>query len=302
MAVRTLRFIPSAASIAHDELLAALGTENNPAQWMIFMEAVTRLLPAVLSSGRPSRETIERCAIGQLGFKSWKEMIEAPINDGGLGWNISAWKSWRRAWAVIEAHPWLRNEPLTSSEVIQLSLKVKETAETANSDDRDSIIPDWFPENMAEAERFLSARRAENKAQIAQKIEAEAKAAATIDAQLTQSAQTIQTQQERIELLAKENSQHMALVQEYHNQQEQQARQSLDLQATIDQLSTQLTDLTDQVQGQRQRTLALLLRLRAGRRQTRRQLRKARAVARRLRQMPLWGRILAVFRGYQAGR
>ncbi|WP_223932360.1 hypothetical protein, partial [Aeromonas caviae] len=246
-------FIPSAASIAHDELLAALGTENNPAQWMIFMEAVTRLLPAVLSSGRPSRETIERCAIGQLGFKSWKEMIEAPINDGGLGWNISAWKSWRRAWAVIEAHPWLRNEPLTSSEVIQLSLKVKEAA---NSDDRDSIMPDWFPENMAEAERFLSARRAENKAQIAQKIEAEAKAAATIDAQLTQSAQTIQTQQERIELLAKENSQHMALVQEYHNQQEQQARQSLDLQATIDQLSTQLTALKDQVQGQRQRTLA----------------------------------------------
>ncbi|WP_223948186.1 hypothetical protein, partial [Aeromonas caviae] len=62
------------------------------------------------------------------------------------------------------------------------------------------------------------------------------------------------------------------------------------------------TALKDQVQGQRQRTLALLLRLRAGRRQTRRQLRKARAVARRLRQMPLWGRILAVFRGYQAGR
>lgn len=299
MAVRTLRFIPSAASIAHDELLAALGTENNPAQWMIFMEAVTRLLPAVLSSGRPSRETIERCAIGQLGFRSWKEMIEAPINDGGLGWNISAWKSWRRAWAVIEAHPWLRNEPLTSSEVIQLSLKVKAAA---NSDDRDSIIPDWFPENMAEAERFLSARRAENKAQIAQKIEAEAKAAATIDAQLTQSAQAIQTQRERIELLERENSQHMDLVREYHNQQEQQARQSQDLQTTIDQLSTQLTDLTNQVQEQRQRTLALLLRLRAGRRKTRQQLRKARAVARRLRQMPLWGRILAVFRGYQAGR
>lgn len=299
MAVRTLRFIPSAASIAHDELLAALGTENNPAQWMIFMEAVTRLLPAVLSSGRPSRETIERCAIGQLGFKSWKEMIEAPINDGGLGWNISAWKSWRRAWAVIEAHPWLRNEPLTSSEVIQLSLKVKEAA---NSDDRGSIIPDWFPENMAEAERFLSARRAENKAQIAQKIEAEARAAATIDAQLTQSAQAIQTQRERIELLERENSQHMDLVREYHNQQEQQARQSQDLQTTIDQLSTQLTDLTDQVQGQRQRTLALLLRLRAGRRKTRQQLRKARAVARRFRQMPLWGRIVAVFRGYQAGR
>lgn len=111
------QLIPQAARSAYAELLAALGTETNPAQWMVFMETVTRLLPDVLSAGRPTREAIQRCAIGQLGFNSWAEMVEAPREAGGLGWNMSAWKAWRRAWAVVEAHPWLRGQPMTSSEI-----------------------------------------------------------------------------------------------------------------------------------------------------------------------------------------
>ena len=111
------QLVPQAARSAHAELLAALGTETNPAQWMSFMEAVTRLLPDVLSSGRPTREAIRRSPIGQLGFTSWSDMIEAPVDRNGLGWNVSAWKAWRRAWAVVEAHPWLRSQPMTSSEI-----------------------------------------------------------------------------------------------------------------------------------------------------------------------------------------
>lgn len=101
----------------HAELLAALGTESNPAQWMIFLETVTRLLPDVLSSGRPTKDAIQRSPIGQLGFASWKAMIEAPAELGGLAWNFSAWKAWRRAWATVQANPWLRSMPLTSSEI-----------------------------------------------------------------------------------------------------------------------------------------------------------------------------------------
>ncbi len=111
------QLVPAAARSAHAELLSALGTETNPAQWMSFMETVTRLLPDVLSSGRPTREAIQRSPIGQLGFASWSDMIEAPVDRNGLGWNFSAWKAWRRAWAVVEAHPWLRNQPMTSSEI-----------------------------------------------------------------------------------------------------------------------------------------------------------------------------------------
>lgn len=109
--------IPATARTAQAELYKTLRDADNPAAWMCFMETVTRLLPDVLSSGRPSAESIQRSAIGQLGFKSWAEMIEAPAEHNGLAWNMSAWKAWRRAWATVQTNPWLRSLPLTSSEI-----------------------------------------------------------------------------------------------------------------------------------------------------------------------------------------
>lgn len=109
--------IPETAEKARAELFSALKLADNPSAWMDFMETVTRLLPDILSSGRPSTESINRSAIGQLGFKSWQAMIEAPTDAHGLGWNFSAWKAWRRAWATVQAHPWLRVQPFTYSEI-----------------------------------------------------------------------------------------------------------------------------------------------------------------------------------------
>ena len=101
---------------AHAELLETLGNESS-ARWIEFMQAVTRLLPDVLSVGRPSAEAVRSSLIGELGFTSWADMIEAPAEQGGLGWNLSAWKAWRRAWAVIQEHPWLQQAGLSSSEI-----------------------------------------------------------------------------------------------------------------------------------------------------------------------------------------
>jgi hypothetical protein len=117
--------VPRAAREAHAELLAALGTESNPAQWMSFMATVTKLLPDILSPGRPSADSIARSVIGQLGFKSWQAMIEAPADSQGLAWNFSAWKAWRRAWTVVQANPWLRDQALTSSEINTLANDLK---------------------------------------------------------------------------------------------------------------------------------------------------------------------------------
>lgn len=116
------QLVPVAARQAREQLLAALGSEANPSQWMLFMEAVTQLLPDVLSPGRPTKEAISRCAIGQLGFSSWQEMVDAPLEAGGLGWNYSGWKAWRRAWSVVEANRWLRSQALTSSEINSLAM------------------------------------------------------------------------------------------------------------------------------------------------------------------------------------
>lgn len=137
--------IPASARNTHAELLAALGTEANPAQWMAFMQTVTRLLPDVLSVGRPTAEAIKRSAIGQLGFASWAAMIEAPTDAGGLGWNVSAWKAWRRAWAVVQVQPWMQAEPLTSSEVNTIAADVKRAG-----------VP--FPGSLQELEAFRASR------------------------------------------------------------------------------------------------------------------------------------------------
>lgn len=116
---------PETAVRARTELLSALAVADNPAAWMIFMEAVTRLMPDILSPGRPSTDAIKRSPIGQLGFKSWQAMIEAPGEANGLAWNFSAWKAWRRAWATVQANPWLRSQSLSSSEVNTLANEFK---------------------------------------------------------------------------------------------------------------------------------------------------------------------------------
>ena len=116
---------PGIATQARDEILSVLHTAENPGGWMDFMDTVTKLLPDILSTGRPSTEAVKRSIIGQLGFKSWQEMIEAPAARYGLGWNYSAWKAWRRAWTVVQANPWLRSSELTSSEINTWSIELK---------------------------------------------------------------------------------------------------------------------------------------------------------------------------------
>lgn len=134
------------ASSAHEELVSRLREADDPAAWMSFMESVTRLLPDVLSTGRPSAEAIKNSIIGGLGFASWSEMIEAPIDQGGLGWNLSAWKAWRRAWAVVQQHPWLRSQSFTSSEINTLANDLKR----AGAD---------FPGSLDELEAIKSTRQ-----------------------------------------------------------------------------------------------------------------------------------------------
>jgi hypothetical protein len=158
---------------------------------MEFMQAVTRLLPDVLSSGRPTKDAINRSAIGQLGFASWQAMIEAPTDHGGLGWNFSAWKAWRRGWTVVQANPWLLDQPMTSAELNSL----------ANDLRRDGIE---FPSSAGELEAIrkgrkgaLEARRAESIEALTKRAEEAEKAVQTASTQvrsLTDQLAQVQTQ------------------------------------------------------------------------------------------------------------
>jgi hypothetical protein len=116
--------VPGVALQTLAQLSEALGTENVANQWMLFMEEVYRLLPEILSPGRPSTKAIRASVIGQLGHRTWQAMVEAPVTKYGLGLRWSTWLQWRRAWSVIRKNPWLRDEPLTASEVIRLAAEV----------------------------------------------------------------------------------------------------------------------------------------------------------------------------------
>lgn len=182
------RLIPHADLDVHVELLQALGTENIPTQWMEFMLTVTRLMPDVLSSGRPSADAIQRSPIGRLGFKSWQAMIEAPVAEYGLGWNFSAWKAWRRAWNTVQANPWLAVENMTSSEVNTLALDCKNQG-----------LP--FPQSRIQLESMLEAK-AEAKAQAkAESLQGITERAERAEKGLTDATASLNTLSARIALL-----------------------------------------------------------------------------------------------------
>lgn len=135
----------------HAQLVAALGTETNPAQWMLFMRTVREHLPDVLSRGRPTRAAIEKSAIGALGFASWREMCETSTDRRGLGLPWSQWRQWSRAWAVVQSHPGLEGEPLTAAQVNKLA---------ADAQAADEPVPDTQAEIQAFQERQAERRAA----------------------------------------------------------------------------------------------------------------------------------------------
>ena len=97
-----------------EKMKTLLGTESGSA-WLDFMDYIHEELADILQRGKPSEEKIANSIIGKSGFTSWKEMINAPTQAGGLGWNYSTFDLWKRAYKVVLEFPYLRGEELTAS-------------------------------------------------------------------------------------------------------------------------------------------------------------------------------------------
>lgn len=155
-----------AAQRIRADLVAALGSENVPNQWMHFMAMVRRHLPEVLSRGRPSRQAIEASVIGALGFTTWRELLEAPLDQGGLALSWSTWRQWSRAWAVISERPALQSEPLTAAEVNRLASQAKNEGQAFPND------PDGLEALQATLSQRREAARAETQQGMRDRLEA----------------------------------------------------------------------------------------------------------------------------------
>lgn len=132
----------------HQRLVDALGSENNPSQWMIFMKTCEELIPTVMTSGRPTDKAISSSMIGQLGFDSWKAMIEAPTSASGLGWKWEGWRSFRRAWTVVSNNPYLLDMDLKAGWINSAVASIKR-----NGDEFPATKEDFDIYQQQESER-----------------------------------------------------------------------------------------------------------------------------------------------------
>lgn len=108
-----------------EDLREALGAES-AGKWLEFMDRIESSLPFLLgSAGRPTKEQIDSSVIGTAGFDSWTQMIEASPAYGGLGWSVDSWKAWKRAFAVVQDHAYLRDLGLSASEINTLAKQFK---------------------------------------------------------------------------------------------------------------------------------------------------------------------------------
>lgn len=102
-------------------LRESLGSES-AGRWLQVMDLIRASLPFLLQkAGRPSNEEVSSSAIGRAGFTSWRDMIEAAPEQGGLGWSYDSYKSWKKAYALVLKHPYLRDLSLSASEINTIS-------------------------------------------------------------------------------------------------------------------------------------------------------------------------------------
>jgi hypothetical protein len=115
------------------KLIDLLGSESGD-KWLEFMDYVSQNLSHILSRGKPKSEDIQQSIIGMKGFKSWGDLVESPTSDGGLGWKLATFDSWKRAFAVVGQYQYLRNMGLTASFINTIHRETKPDFPSCESD------------------------------------------------------------------------------------------------------------------------------------------------------------------------
>ncbi|MBT48652.1 MAG: hypothetical protein CL491_00915 [Acinetobacter sp.] len=189
------------AKQAHQELLTALGSENNPAQWLVFMNTAKAHLPFLFKNGRPTKKQIENSIIGQLGFSSWSEMVKADQNKQGLAWSWSSWKKWSKAFKVVNEYAYLAEMNITANAVMKFK----------------STFKDDFPAS-AEA---LEQAKAETKAR---KEKEEAEKVSNLKARVSELEQQLVAASAKLEVLEKQSNEFTSQQRQLVELQSQQSK------------------------------------------------------------------------------
>jgi hypothetical protein len=177
------------AQQTREELLIALGSENNPSQWLVFMRSIKERLPFLMAK-RPTNEQYENSAIGQLGFNTWREMLETPRKDGGLGWSWGSWNLWKLAFTHVTEFPYL-TELDVKAHIIR---------------DMKKEFPD-FPVNIEELEKAQAGVSA-------QKAEVESNKVANMKAKIIELEQQLLAANAKLSVFENQTNEQLVIVKE----------------------------------------------------------------------------------------
>lgn len=129
-------------SVLTTQLKTMLGTESTDG-WITFMDMIALNMPFLFERGRPTTEQIANSEIGQAGYKSWKEYVV-----DALGWKVSAWEAWRRAYQIVQEHPFLKDVDPSVSAVNRVAADKGKEAFPAS-------IEDWEKEQADVKQRAV---------------------------------------------------------------------------------------------------------------------------------------------------
>jgi len=132
----------------HEKLISTLDILREGADWQQFMQTVEDLIPDILSRGRATKEMIDGCFIGELGFTSWTQYIETPQSSGGLGWKSNGWKGYNRAWGFCKDNDWLLETGMKPGTINAFIAKCKklEIDIPATLEEYENLIQQWKDE------------------------------------------------------------------------------------------------------------------------------------------------------------
>lgn len=95
-------------------------SQNREDGWIEIMDYCYEQVPYLMKGGKPSDDEIQQSLVGVLGFKSWRDFLD------DIGWSLNTWKYWRKAYAVVLNHKYLRNVQPKKSQIHNVKRKFKE--------------------------------------------------------------------------------------------------------------------------------------------------------------------------------
>lgn len=97
-------------------MLKGLVKPSGNSYWIEIMDKIIEVFPFLMNGrGRPSDDDLQGTHIAAVGASSWKEYVIVYLE-----WKYDTWNNWRKAYAIVLKHRYLRFNDLTVGTIMSM--------------------------------------------------------------------------------------------------------------------------------------------------------------------------------------